>query len=124
MEKIYEKMKQLNIKENNLPENIQAELEMLDEMVESLNNKIEHYEKNGISQDEIDEKTEEDDNNIDIYETKLCYDIEKWHKANLSANSNTISNNSEKKKNGYGWLIFGGIALVLTMGAVNTFKRD
>jgi hypothetical protein len=30
----------------------------------------------------------------------------------------------EVKKGGYGWLIFGGIALILTMGAVNTFKRD
>jgi len=29
-----------------------------------------------------------------------------------------------EKKGGYGWLIFGGIALILTMGAVNTFNRE
>ena len=124
MEKVYEKMKQLNIRENNLPENIQAELELLDEMVDSLNTKIGHYEKNGISQDEIDARTQEDDNNIDLYETKLCYDIEKWHNMNLSPNQHRTQNNPEVKKKGYGWLVFGGIALVLTMGAINTFKRD
>ena len=35
-----------------------------------------------------------------------------------------MPNSPEVKKKGYGWLVFGGIALILTMGAINTFKRD
>jgi len=39
------------------------------------------------------------------------------------SNDTVVEVDEQKKKGGYGWILFGGMALILTLGAVNVMKN-
>jgi hypothetical protein len=119
MEAIYTKLEELGLKDENLPSEIMKEIDGLDEMVNALNTKISHLEDEGFSQDEIDAETQEEDQSIDVMEAKIIHDIDEWHE-NIYKKGGAVTN---EKKSGWGWAVFGGLALILTLGAVNVMGK-
>lgn len=120
MEAIFVKLEELGIQEETLPSKIRKEIDELDTLINSLNTQIEHLESEGMSQDEIDEETQESDRAIDVMEAKITHDIDEWHQTVYQKGG--VPNN--EKKSGYGWAIFGGLALILTLGAVNVMQKN
>lgn len=120
MEAIFLKLEELGLREESLPSNIRKEIDELDTLINALNTQIEHLESEGMSQDEIDEETQENDVAIDVMEAKISHDIDEWHEKSYQKGG--VPTN--EKKSGYGWAIFGGLALVLTLGAVNVMQKN
>ena len=136
MEKIYAKLDELGMSEEQLPKELQGVIDRLDERIEKLNSNIEDLESSGASQDEIDEQTREEDEEIedleeDIVETIVAYHSETFRSNTPQGTTNTqvsyprVNNVSQetKKKSNDGMFILGAIALVVTFGAVNLFKK-
>jgi chromosome segregation ATPase len=136
MEKIYAKLDELGMSEEQLPKELQGVIDRLDDRIEKLNTKIEDLESQGVSQDEIDEQTSEEDEEIEDLENDIVETIESYYK-NLSRTNtpqgttntqvsyprvNNVSQETKKKSND-GMFILGAIALVVTFGAVNLFKK-
>ena len=120
MEAIFVKLEDLGLREESLPSNIRREIDELDRLINALNTKIEHLESEGYSQDDIDEQTEQSDMAIDVMEAKITHDIDEWYEKSYQKGG--VPTN--EKKSGYGWAIFGGLALVLTLGAVNVMQKN
>lgn len=118
MDRIYVRLQELGIEDDQLPETIQKQIDELDEQVKAFNDKIEYLESKEMSQDEIDEATADDDERIEAYEDSILEKINEHH-AQIEA-----ANQPKKEKSGYGWLVFGGLALVLTLGAVNVMQKN
>ena len=137
MEKIYQRLDELNLTEEQLPQNLQKLINQLDARIEDLNETVDKLEGEGLTDEQIDEQTAEEDDEIEAIEVELVGLINEYH--------NTISRGTQKtqvmpsggqvppqdlgkqpekeKKGGDGWLIFGALALVVTLGAVNMFKK-
>lgn len=117
MDKIYTKLEELNLVESDLPKNINSEIEELEEYVEAFNKKIDYLQNKGLTQEQIDEATEDDDDNISLMEDAIIREIESFYE-------NTRGDAKNNQKSGWGWAIFGGLALVLTLGAVNVMQKN
>ena len=136
MEKIYAKLDELGMSEEQLPKELQGVIDRLDERIEKLNSNIEDLESNGASQDEIDEQTREEDEEIEDLENDIVETIVAYHKETFRSNTPQGTTNTQvsyprvnnvtqetKKKSNDGMFILGAIALVVTFGAVNLFKK-
>jgi len=117
MEQVLEKLEELGIDEQSLPESMQSKVDMLDGMIEEMNQDIDSLEKEGFSQEDIEEKLEAKNDRINAFEEKLVEEIDEWHKRRATPAP-------QKSNSGWGWAIFGGLALVLTLGAVNVMQKN
>lgn len=134
MEKIYAKLEELNIIEEQLPKELQNIIDGLDERIEALNEEIEDLESKGATEEEIDEQTSEEDGELEDLENQIVATIESYYANNRRAYSNqsvptnisgknVIIRGDKDKKGGDGWFLLGAFALVVTLGAVNLFKK-
>jgi len=117
MDKVYTKLEQLNLDESNLPQSLNAKIDDLNDYVESFNKKIEYLQGKGLTQEQIDEATSDDDENIDIMEDDIVLEIESFYE-------NTRGDSGKGNKKGWGMWVLGGLALVLTLGVVNVMKKN
>lgn len=138
MEKIYEKLEELGMTEEQLPKEIRSLIDGLDERIEGLNAEIEDLEAKGATEEQINEQTEEEDAEIEEIENDIVDTIVAYH-ASVSrgtqggqgtagqggyvAPQNLGQQPKKESKGGDGWMIFGALALVVTLGAVNMFKK-
>lgn len=138
MEKIYAKLEELGLSEEQLPKDIQNLIDGLDQRIEGLNAQIEDLEAQGATEEQINEQTADEDTEIEEIEDDIVDTIVAYH-ANVSrgtqggqgtaanggyvAPQNLGKQPEKDKKGGDGWLIFGALALVVTLGAVNMFKK-
>jgi hypothetical protein len=138
MEKIYAKLEELGLSEEQLPKEIQNLINGLDEKIEGLNAQIEDLEAQGATEEQINEQTEEEDTEIEEIEEDIVETIVGYH-ASISrgtqggqgtggqgayvAPQNLGKQPTKDSKGGDGWMIFGALALVVTLGAVNMFKK-
>lgn len=137
------KAKEIQIKD--LPENLQSEVASLKELIDKYNEAVDSYD----DEDETDEATEEQLDKMEDYivetEKALANKISSYQKviepteeekateaaaavaaaAEAAAESATKSAEGEPKKedSSVGWLIFGTVVLVATVGMVNVFKK-
>lgn len=126
MERIFEKLEEINVVEENLPVNIQNMIDDLDRRTISFQKTFDELEQNGKTEEEINDELGEIDDQLDEIEENILAHIENWYGSLKQDAINVINNQGkvvEKKKSGDGWMIFGAFALVITLGAVNMFKN-
>jgi hypothetical protein len=121
-------LKEKGLKFNELPEELQGRVSNLKELTDKYNDAVETY-------DETDEEDKETEAELDRMEDLIAQSDKDI--ANEIRNFNpapeqtpapepepTPAPEPEKKKDGgLGWLIFGGLVLVATVGAVNLLKK-
>jgi len=66
MERIYQRLDELNLTEEQLPQNYQKLINQLDARIEDLNETIDKLEADGLTEEQIDEQTAEEDAEIGI----------------------------------------------------------
>jgi uncharacterized protein YlxW (UPF0749 family) len=129
------KAKEIQIKD--LPENLQSEVASLKELIDKYNEAVDSYD----DEDETDEATEKELDKMEDYivetEKALADKISSYQKvvekteeekaavAAAAAEPAKKSAEGEPKKedSSVGWLIFGTVVLVATVGMVNVFKK-
>lgn len=143
MEKVITTLKQLGIKETELPEAIQDRIESLESMVKDHNLLVDSLEEKDEVTDEEEQLVESQSDKIDALDAKIADEINAFHdakekskeKAKLDAVEKAKKEAEEKskqetpkpveeKKSSKGWMIFGALALVVTLGAVNVMNKD
>jgi TolA-binding protein len=137
MERIYQRLDELNLTEEQLPQNYQKLINQLDARIEDLNETIDKLEADGLTEEQIDEQTAEEDAEIEAIEGELVGLIDEYYVSITRKNQqgqgmasggqvppqNLGKQPEKEKKGGDGWMIFGALALVVTLGAVNMFKK-
>ena len=119
-------LKEKGLKLSELSEALQERVASLKELTDNYNEAVEDYD----NEEEKDEATEGELDQMEHFIAENDADIANAIK---SFNIQSFDDNEpapapapapEKKKDGgLGWLIFGGIALVVTLGAVNVLKK-
>jgi thiol:disulfide interchange protein len=128
MKLISEVLQEKGLKQNELPEQIKHEIEELRVMIVKYNEACDEY-------DEEDEKDTETEQELDAMEDSIA-EFEQGIASDIRGLQNKVAQQSaaqqksadgtkpeEKKGSSLGWLLFGGVALALTLGAVNVFKK-
>ena len=113
--------KKLSIR--SLPENLQQEIASLKALIIKYNEACDEYEEH----EGKDEATEKELDNMEDYIKESEEDlVSKIMEINPVASTATTAAADGKKKEedtSIGWLIFGGVVLVATVGLVNVFKK-
>jgi FKBP-type peptidyl-prolyl cis-trans isomerase len=143
MDNIEQKLAQLDLGVEDLPQNIQKLVEALDYQAQKLEQQIENYEAKGEKNDELERKFSE---NFQVIESKEAFVISKIEEfkatqdkadeeaqaearakadAEAEAEARAKAENEPKPKKkglGLGSVIIGVAVLAITMGAVNTMR--
>ncbi len=126
MERIYEVLEDMQVREEQLPSSIQNAIDDLDSKTIEFQKLYDALEGENKSEDEIREELGDLDEQLDDYEDNIIDNIERWYATQGNEpqynNGGNVQDNKEKKKGG-GMLLFGVFALVLTLGAVNVLKN-
>jgi septation ring formation regulator EzrA len=135
MDSIDQKLAELELTLEQLPDNIQKLIQSIDVQNEKLEKQILEYNESGEKNDEVEKKFDDMYNVIegkeDFVITKLQefkQTLTKEKETNDPAPTNDGEKNNpkpnEKKKGGAIKWIVGGAILLLTLGAVNTMNRE
>ena len=109
-----------NLSVTDLPEDLQERIQALIELEDNFNQTADEYEADPEEDKEIEKKLDETEDLIASTEAELAKDIKEY--TPQAASDGTPAPKKEGDSS-VGWLIFGGIALVATLGAVNLFKK-
>ena len=132
MKKITEALRKKQITSKALPQDLQDEIAKLREEILAYNAAVEEYEKekgedNEDADEEADKKFEDLADSIAEKEVEIATAIENFQEAAKSdepAPAPAPAAAAPKKEdNSVGWLVFGGVVLALTLGAVNLMKK-
>jgi septal ring factor EnvC (AmiA/AmiB activator) len=132
MKKITEALRSRELATKDLPQEVQDQIKELSETIKSYNAALEAYEENQKAEDaEPDEETEKklDDleDSISEKEIELATFIKAYEKPatepSPAAPAPAAQAQPKKEDNSVGWLVFGGVVLALTLGAVNLMKK-
>jgi hypothetical protein len=126
---INELLEQLSITESQLPKEITVHIDKLEYDIKKFNAEMERLDSQGLTEDEIEEKLSNKSNEIDADEAAIVKVINQWdawrkgQSADGSASANSNNKETEKSGSGLATVAFAGLALILTLGAVNLFKN-
>ncbi len=129
MKKISEALRKKGVSSKSLPQELQDEIAKLREDIIEYNNTCEQYEKEK-DEEEPDEEAEKklDDladslaeRELEISEKVLQFEPQPEPAAAAAAPAAAAP--AKKEDSSVGWLIFGGVVLALTLGAVNLMKK-
>lgn len=130
MKKISEALRKKQITSKALPQDLQDEIAKLREEILAYNAAVEEYEKekgedNEDADEEADKKFEDLADSIAEKEVEIATAIENFQEAAKSDEPAPAPAAAAPKKedNSVGWLVFGGVVLALTLGAVNLMKK-
>ena len=116
-------LKERQIQTKDLPQNLQDEVASLKEMIDKYNEAVDTYD----DEDETDESTEKELDKMEDYivetEKDLASRISNYDKAPEVAADGSQAAAPKKEDNSIGWLVFGTVVLVATVGMVNVFKK-
>ena len=138
MNKVIQTLKQFKLSEEELPEKIQDRIEHLEQLVVAHNLFIDKLEAQDEVTEEEEKAVETQSEKIDLLDDKISKEIIAFQKSKTPAPTPTptptpkpkedptphVAPKDEKKGNGVGWAIFGAIALVVTLGAVNVMNKN
>jgi len=153
MEKVIATLKKNGIKETDLPVNIQEKIDYLEGLIEQHNAFVDELESAEDVSDEQEQQVATQSDNIDSLDEKISNDIQSYvdeakakkdaqaeneakakkdaqakkdaeEKAKKDAETPNTPPAPTEKKSSKGWLIFGALALVVTLGAVNVMNKD
>jgi hypothetical protein len=126
MERIYEVLADMQVRDEQLPKSIQNAIDDLDSKTIEFQKLYDALEVEGKNEDEIRQELGDLDEQLEDYEDNIIENIERWYATQGNEpqynNGGYVQQNKEKKKGG-GMLLFGVFALVLTLGAVNVLKN-
>jgi cell division septation protein DedD len=139
MNKIIQTLKQFKLSEEELPEKIQDRIEHMEHLVVAHNAFVDKLEEQDEVTDEEEKAVEEQSSRIDALDAKISSEIKAFAESKKPEPTPEpkpepkptptpeptphVEPKDEKKSNGVGWAIFGAIALVVTLGAVNVMKK-
>lgn len=129
MKKITEALRKKQITSKALPQDLQDQIAKLREEILAYNAAVEEYEKekgedNEDADEEADKKFEDLADSIAEKEVEIATAIENFQEAAKSDEPAPAPAAAPKKEdNSVGWLVFGGVVLALTLGAVNLMKK-
>lgn len=132
MKKISEVLKQKGIKSDSLPQEIKDEIAKFKQDVKEYNEMIEEYEKEQKEENEPDEELEKklDDAQDALAERELAiadkiinYNPNPEPAPAPAPAPASAPEPAKKEDSSVGWLVFGGVVLALTLGAVNLMKK-
>lgn len=133
MNKIIQTLKQFKLSEEELPENIQDRIEHIEQLVVAHNAYVDKLEEQDEVSEDEEKAVEAQSEKIDLIDKKVSQEIIAFVNSKKPeptpepkpTNEPTphVAPKDEKKGNGVGWAIFGAIALVVTLGAVNVMKK-
>jgi predicted RNase H-like nuclease (RuvC/YqgF family) len=117
-------LKEKQIQTKDLPQNLQDEVASLKGLIDKYNEAVDSYD----DEDETDEDTERELDKMEDYivetEKDLASRISNYDKLQSADGSTTDTKIETKPKdNSIGWLVFGTVVLVATVGMVNVFKK-
>ena len=119
-------LKEKGLTEAELPQELQVRIENLKELIVKFNETADDYDQTEEEDKEIEKKLDEMENFIAQTDVDIANAIRNYTPAPADPNpAPPAEQNPEPKKKdgGFGWLIFGGLVLVATVGAVNILKK-
>jgi len=118
MKNVLATLKKENLQVTDLPQELQERANSLQNLYDKFKTAAKEYDE----QEEIDKETEkmldQMEDNVAFEDENLSDDIEDFVKQ-----KNTPTAPEPKKEGGFGFIAFGVFALLVTMGAVNHFKK-
>jgi septal ring factor EnvC (AmiA/AmiB activator) len=147
MENVIRTLKSLNLKEENLPEELQDKVSYLEGLVETHNKLVDELDEKDEVTEEEETLVENQSNKIDALDVKISQEIQKFAefekekkakeesdakakeeadaKAKAKAEEEASKNKPQEKKGGigFGGFLIGAVVLIATAGAYNAFKN-
>jgi hypothetical protein len=125
MKLISEVLQEKGLKQNELPEQIKNEIEELRVMIVKYNEACDEYDEEDEKDTETEQELDAMEDSIAEFEQGIANDIRELNiqQSAVQQKSADGTKPEEKKSSSLGWLLFGGVALALTLGAVNVFKK-
>ena len=121
------------IKSSELPEAIVNEIKELKDLIVKYNDSVNEYNSSSKQTKAGKQKLEAMSDHIEELENKIVQEIKAYEKPEPIVEPTPAPApdptpapapiKEKKEDSGLGWLIFGGVALVVTLGAVNLFKK-
>ena len=113
-----------NLKSKDLSQDLKQRIDNHREMIVKYNMACEEYEGSEDEDSEVEKKLDEQEDFIANNEKELVAEIKNYQEPAASAAAPAAPASPAKSKdNSVGWLIFGGAVLLVTLGAVNVFKK-
>ena len=117
-----------NLKLKDLSQDLKQRIDNHREMILKYNMACEEYEGSEDEDSEVEKKLDEQEDFIANNEKELVAEIKNYQEpasasAAASAAPAAPASPAKSKDNSVGWLIFGGAVLLVTLGAVNVFKK-
>lgn len=121
-------LKEKGLKFNELPEELQGRVSNLKELTDKYNDAVETYDETEEQDVETEKELDRMEDLIAQSDKDIANEIRNYNPAPEQTPAPepepTPTPEPEKKKDGgLGWLIFGGLVLVATVGAVNLLKK-
>lgn len=153
MENVIRTLKSLNLKEENLPEELQDKVSYLEGLVETHNKLVDELDEKDEVTEEEETLVENQSNKIDALDVKISQEIQKFAEfekekkakeesdakakeeadakakeesdAKAKAEEEASKNKPQEKKGGigFGGFLIGAVVLIATAGAYNAFKN-
>jgi len=109
-----------NLKLKDLSQDLKQRIDNHREMILKYNMACEEYDDSEDEDSEVEKKLDEQEDFIANNEKELVAEIKNYQEAQPPAPPPPPA---KSKDNSVGWLIFGGAVLLVTLGAVNVFKK-
>jgi cation transport regulator ChaB len=125
MKLISQALAEKNLKIRNLPKELQDDISEHKELIIRFNMACEEYEKEEEEDVETEKQLDAQEHTIAENEAELAQRIKNFEIKDDQDEPKPQSSTPVKEEKGtsIGWLIFGGAALLVTLGAVNVFKK-
>ena len=131
MKKINDIKQEKNLQTDELPVELQEEIKGLQKMIVKYNDACDTYEAADVEDEKTEKELDKLEDEIAEFEISIVEKIKTIPSKEVPA-ADPIPDPApapapapepKKEDNSVGWLIFGGVALVATLGLVNVFKK-
>ena len=131
MKKINDIKQEKNLQTDELPVELQEEIKGLQKMIVKYNDACDTYETADVEDEKTEKELDKLEDEIAEIEISIVEKIKTIPSKEVPAvdpipdpaPAPTPAPEPKKEDNSVGWLIFGGVALVATLGLVNVFKK-
>lgn len=132
MKLINEALKRKGITLKKLPEEIKDQISSLKQSIEDYNKEAQAYEDQEDEDTAMEEKLDQWEDEIAAKDHEIASQIKNYQEPKpepkpepepAPAPPEPVPVPAKKEDNSVGWLIFGGVVLALTLGAVNLMKK-
>jgi hypothetical protein len=131
MKKINDIKQEKNLQTDELPVELQDEIKGLQKMIVKYNDACDTYEAADVEDEKTEKELDKLEDEIAEIEISIVEKIKTIPSKEVPAADPILdpapapapAPEPKKEDNSVGWLIFGGVALVATLGLVNVFKK-